>query len=168
MGLHISVASKIELIPDALEDFDDGFRVGPNIECFVDRADGVQPGIYRVLGEEFGFAAGSYGGYNEWREQLAELAGYPPLPYKSDWESKARSRHAAGAWAAKEGPFWELIHFADNEGCIGPKTSAKLAKDFADFQAKADEHASKWFRGRYAEWRRAFELASDNGAVSFH
>jgi hypothetical protein len=40
---------------------------------------------------------------------------------------------AEQVWAARpEGPFVELIDFADNEGMIGPRAAAKLAKDFAD------------------------------------
>ena len=61
-----------------------------------------------------------------------------------------------------------MINFSDCEGVIGPKTSAKLAKDFAEFQAQADAHPDDWFRDLYTTWRRAFELASDDGAVGFH
>lgn len=72
--------------------------------------------------------------------------------------------HAAGAWQAEGGPFWELIHFADNEGTIGPATAAKLAKDFAEFQAEADkledDVEARWFREKYADWRKAFEVAA--------
>jgi len=33
---------------------------------------------------------------------------------------------------------------------------------------EGDAHADEWFRELYATWRRAFELASDDGAVAFH
>ena len=80
---------------------------------------------------------------------------------------------AKAAWAngAQGRPFFELIHFSDCEGIIGPKISAKLAKDFADNQAKADVYRvdeASWFREKYSDWRRAFEMAADNGAVEFH
>lgn len=168
MGLDITAASKIELIPDAPVDLD-AFHIGANPDEFADRADGLKPGLYRSHAE-LNFRAGSYSGYNAWREQLAELAGYPAQP--ANFGDAVRGRppkeHSAGAWSATSGPFWELINFSDCEGVIGPRTSAKLAKDFADHQAKADAHPDEWFRDLYAMWRRAFELASDAGAVDFH
>jgi len=97
------------------------------------------------------FRAGSYGGYNQWRSELESLVGYATKA--SDYDS---------------GAFWELIVFSDCEGTIGAATSAKLAKDFAEFQQKADQHPDEWFRCLYAEWRLAFETAQINGAVSFH
>lgn len=130
-----------------------------------DRADGVTSGVYKYE-DLMGFRAGSYGGYNQWRENLAKLSGWKEGTYNQfgkDWPS-----HAASAWEADSGPFWELINFSDCEGTIGPQTSAKLAKDFEEHQAKADAHESKCFRSLYADWRKAFEMASQNGIVSFH
>lgn len=116
------------------------------------RAEGIAAGAYRAS-EDYDFRAGSYGGYNNWRRQLADLAGWQSV--EAVWDNKPK------------GPFVELIDFADNEGVIGPVVSAKLAKDFADFQAKADGHPDDWFRTKYADWRQAFEMAADNGAVDF-
>lgn len=122
--------------------------------AFPEVADGiVDEQLYRGI-ESGGFRAGSYGGYNVWRDQLAVLAGY---------------ESAKAVWANPEpGPFVELINFSDCEGIIGPRTSAKLAADFAAFQKKADAHEDDWFRSRYAEWRKAFETAADSGCVEFH
>lgn len=113
------------------------------------------------------FCAGSYSGYNRWRDELAQLAGYPKAPYQDRYDG-IQMRFDAGAWAASEGPFWELINFSDCEGTIGASVSAKLAKDFAEYQPKADAHRDDGFRSRYAEWRKAFETAQNAGAVSFH
>jgi hypothetical protein len=77
-------------------------------------------------------------------------------------------RHDAAAWGMSEGPFWELIHFSDCEGTIGPEVSAKLAQDFARYQDQADAHPDERFRDLYATWRTAFEMASQGGAVDFH
>lgn len=115
--------------------------------------------------EDFRFRAGSYSGYNCWRDDLAKMAGWPLGSYEQygrEWSS-----HAASAWAASEGPFLELIWFSDCEGVIGAEVSAKLAKDFAEYQSKADAHPEEYFRAKYAEWRKAFEMASDDGAVIF-
>lgn len=125
-----------------------------------DRADGLTSGIY-TYEEAARFNAGNYRGFSHWRNQLAEIAGYPAQDRKDD-------KHSASAWEAESGPFWEMINFSDCEGTIGPKTSAKLANDFADHQAKADAHEDDHFRALYAQWRKVFETAAQEGAVSFH
>ena len=170
MGLDITAYGRLvkqEIQPDIDDErADDYFRCRINSD-FPGRADDLEDGAHYSWDDITGFAAGSYGGYGQWREQLAMLAGYPPLPHRSSWETKTRSLHAAGAWAAKEGPFWELIHFSDCDGVIGAKVAEKLAKDFAAHQEKADQ-AGGWFLDRYNEWRKAFELAANGGAVDFH
>lgn len=131
---------------------------------FPGRADDIEDGAYHSYTEAVDGMSRSYGGYNIWRNELAELAGWPEAPDEA--ESSKRS-HAASAWAAQSGPFWELINFADNEGVIGTAVSAKLAKDFAEFQSKADAHPHAFFRECYDGMRRAFEAAADGGAVDF-
>jgi len=133
---------------------------------FPGRADEIEDrAVYRYEDGD-GFRAGSYSGYTHWREELAKLAGYPAKD--ADRYGTVTQRHDAGAWAVSEGPFWELICFSDCEGVIGAKVSAKLAADFAQFQAKADAHEDERFRWLYGDWRKAFETAADKGAVDFH
>lgn len=119
----------------------------------------------RALSEEVGFQAGSYSGYNRWRENLCRFAnGVAPDTIWFDEET----------WAGK--PFFELVMFSDAEGTIGPKTSAKLAKDFADYelhclsaaQQLADVDEREWFVEKYEDFRAAFELAAQDGFVIFH
>lgn len=110
------------------------------------------------------FRAGSYSGYNDWREQLAELAGYPAIQSERDGKGL---RHDSGAWAATGGPFWELINFFDCEGTIGTKVCQKLAVDFQQYKGCAEKHPDERFRDLYAEWQEAFETAANNGAVHF-
>ncbi|NHT75896.1 hypothetical protein G8E10_09410 [Rhizobiaceae bacterium CRRU44] len=129
---------------------------------FPGREEGLEDrGVYQAE-ESFGFRAGSYGGYNDFREELAKLAGYPSVPGDSE-----RHNHSRGAWAAKGGLFWELIKFSDCDGTIGPVVSKKLSEDFRTFDADAQTHGDAWFYQRYQEWKKAFELAADDGAVSF-
>lgn len=166
MGLDISAYRQIKLMPEGDPEVD--HYLGATPSEFLSRADGIESGCYEAT-ESFGFAAGSYSFYGEWRERLAQLAGYPAVLHQSSWERAPRARHAAGAWEADSGPFWELIHFSDCEGVIGPKTAAKLATDFADHQHKVDAlNNEPWFRERYAQFRKAFDMASDGGAVHFH
>jgi hypothetical protein len=112
---------------------------------FPDQADGVS-GCYQktAQSQEVDFRAGSYSGYNWWREELETMA--------------------RGSFA-----FADMIHFSDCEGTIGPVTSAKLARDFAKFQPQANARAEDgtMFTAKYNLWRKAFETASDNGFVRF-
>lgn len=134
---------------------------------FPGRADDIQDGhAYKYEDSEY-FNAGGYGSYNRWRDQLAELAGYQLTEYMQ-YNSQEQQSHAAACWEGAEGPFSELINFSDCEGVIGASVSAKLAKDFANFQAKADTHQDEPFRNKYAKWRKAFEMAADGGAVRFY
>lgn len=133
---------------------------------FADRAIGLEDSAVYRYDESMRFRAGSYSGYNTWREILAKLAGYPAV--ESTEYGRTSLRHDAGAWEADGGPFWELIHFSDCEGDIGPEVSTKLAKDFTEFQDKADAEDGDFFKTLYTQWRKAFEMASQNGCVSFH
>jgi len=146
---------------------DDGewFQLCVNTD-FPGRADDIEHRAAYRSEECDDFRAGSYGGYNRWRDELAKLAGWPRITH----EEYGRDQHsyAASAWRATEGPFWELINFSDCEGVIGAAVSAKLARDFADYQRKADQHPRTYFRELYAMWRKAFEKASDRGCVDFH
>ena len=94
--------------------------------------------------------AGSYGGYNSWRNLLRQLASSLPLD--------------------KDGyyPFYELINYSDCEGVIGTMCSTKLAKDFNDYEEQACSHLEGYNLTKYYEWKKMFELASNNGAVKFH
>lgn len=114
----------------------------------------------------FSFRAGGYGSYNNWREELAKIAGWPLSSY--EMYNKIQPSYAAPAWKADSGPFWELINFSDCEGTIGPITSAKLLKDFEKYQEKANKHVDTWFLDKYLNWKKAFKIASQNGAVDFH
>ncbi|WP_063894809.1 hypothetical protein [Burkholderia ubonensis] len=132
---------------------------------FPGRADDLEDRAvysYEDAGDAF---SGGYGRYNFWREQLAKLAGYQAVPVDRLGTGRAELRHDESAWNADNGPFWELICFSDCEGVIGAAVSAKLAQDFARFdeQAKVDEA----FYAVYSQWRKAFEMAAQNGCVVF-
>lgn len=110
--------------------------------------------FYGHAGDSMHFRAGSYSGHGDFRRKLAVLAGY-----EGGFD---------GALVLDGGPFWELLCFSDCEGCLGPLVSAKLAKDFADFQDTVDSKSGEYFRQLYASWRKAFEMAADGGMVVFH
>jgi hypothetical protein len=167
MGLDVSWYRRVKLEPDAELDEDGSpvdwlnlVRVDEPVS-FPERCADIAPGIYSSA-DHGSFRAGSYSGYNQWREELAELAGYPALVIAGGGKE-----HSHGAWQADSGPFFELINFSDCEGVIGTAVSAKLAKDFADNQTKADE-VGGYFAEQYARWRNAFEQAAQGGFVDFH
>lgn len=142
------------------------FRVYVSDE-FADVADDLVDNAVYHSEESNAFHAGSYSGYNNWREWLAEVAGYQKSPHPGVHRRNELSS-AATVWSdPKPGPFVELINFSDCDGVIGPRTSAKLAKDFADFQEKADSYGNEYYREKYAEWRKAFETAAQGGCVIF-
>ena len=150
MGLDVYAYSGLEIV-DAERDADDGEVKFYNEDFFADRAkDIVDKVVYRYE-TTYHFRAGSYIGYNKWRNTLAVLAGFD-----SD----------LGAFEADGGPFWELIHFTDCDGTIGTAVAKKLANDFAQYEEQA-KVIDDYFYDRYANFKRAFELAANNGAVRF-
>lgn len=171
MGLDITAYSRLveEANPELEED---GQLVDENLirlwenPDFQGRLDGLKGnGVYRTSGECGGFRAGSYGGYTAWREELARIAGYEPG--QIEIHGKPRSSYCAKPWAGASGPFSEQINFSDCEGTIGPVVSAKLAKDYAEFLPFAEAVGGR-FLELYLDWKSAFELAADQGAVIFH
>lgn len=133
---------------------------------FPGRADDLENGAvysYTDCGRGWG---GGYGYYNSWREALAKLAGYPLTEYRTSYSGPEQS-HAAACWQGQESPFYELINFSDCEGTIGTAVSAKLAKDFQEWDERAKSVGERFYKD-YSEWREAFEMAADGGAVAFH
>lgn len=115
--------------------------------------------------ERHGFAAGSYTGYNAWREDLAKaFHGVDPGTIWADATKYA------------DQPFYELITFADNEGCIGPDAARDLLADFeagqgrwSDYWAARDVRSSllTWNIERYEDWTQACRLAARDGLIRF-
>ncbi|MGE8207735.1 hypothetical protein ACQKP0_25015 [Heyndrickxia sp. NPDC080065] len=160
MGLDITAYRKLKVVENPqfdeygeLENWDTEWKPGVSMEWsekhFPGRGEGIEPQKVYTWEESFGFRAGSYGGYNWWRSKLEEFKG--------------------------DVAFQELINFADNEGVIGFVVSKKLATDFAkyeeeakDFSKTLGENNREYWMESYYNWKKAFEMAADNGAVDFH
>lgn len=163
MGLDITAYRQLRERADISTDFAldhwDQFFVASAVDWanshWPGRGDPVKEGLVYGFAEKLGFPAGSYGNYGRWRSWLARVAGYAGSD--SYWSS-----------APEGAPFYELINFADNEGVIGSVVAKKLADDFAKFQDVADADGGEWERAKYADWRKAFEMAADGGCVDFH
>ena len=115
---------------------------------------------YEVAGADIGFRAGSYSGYNKWREALALRA--LGLPAFTVWNDPSRF---------VELPFFELINFSDGQGTIGPEAASDLATDFSAQRARiaaqplADPEEEAWFMHVYDQFQEAFELAASGGGL---
>jgi hypothetical protein len=160
MGLDITAYRKLKEVrprPDTNDEsgYTEGLISLFDNPDFPGRIKGVKAGTwYRPSGKAFGFRAGSYSGYNAWRDWLARLAGY----------DSARACYRYN----KTGPFVELINFSDCEGTIGPVVAAKLVIDFGEYDERAQACKDSYNYERFGDWRKAFQMAADGGAVQFH
>jgi len=164
MGLDIVAYRGLKLSTDSEDLFEPSAAVLEwTEEHWPGRTCGIKPGSYS-FSEKFHFRAGSYSGYNAWRNWLARLAGW---------------KNAENCWlnGSAGGPFRELIDFADNEGVIGALVAAKLAKAFEHWLPKAESttdaahnypHCPSYDLDKYREWMKACQMAADNCAISFH
>lgn len=104
----------------------------------------------------------SYGGYNQWREYLS-LAVFDVMP-NVVWENT--DRYA-------DQPFFEVVHFADSEGCIGSVAAARLAQAFSDAAARqrfidlVPDYPRDWWLAAWDDFKLGAELASDHGLIEY-
>jgi hypothetical protein len=173
MGLDITAYKNIKQIKKLVKEDDNynenytTFYVNP---AFPDSARSINSKHYYKCQSHISLHAGSYGGYNAWRNNLAKMAGYPLTEYDIG-SNRIESCYAAACWEGATGPFSELINFSDCEGTLDHTVCQKLAKDFADFQEQANQFQSgegTYWLEKYNKWREVFEFASENGAVEFH
>lgn len=162
MGLDITALRKITRVGPCDANTPDGQHLVHVVGSFMGRADGLDDGNYTAE-EVHGFRAGSYSGYNRWREHLS-MAIHGDMP-EVIWTA---SRAGLGIYTGK--PFVELIDFSDCDGVIGPVTAAKLA---ADFKTHRETMSNKfpdlpWDMNVYDSFTKAFEMAADSGCVIFH
>ena len=159
-GLSAEIADLMEppaLPDDAREERSQGYTYVVRHPNFPEHADGLREGCYSGT-REMEFQAGTYSSYSEWRAHLCRMAhGVEPDVM---WERPDE-------WKGK--PFYKLVNFADDDGTIGPWTSAKLHRDFVAWQDKAREQDGKveGFSDLYRKWTEAFRLASMEGVVRF-
>jgi len=191
MGLDITAISEVESIeiPEGIELWSDEYYKWEEEQnfpghvwnlyhspSFPEQGEGLPNGAVVATGEEFGHRAGSYSGYNEWRRLLARAA-----LGMSDEEVWNKVDSGVGY---NEIPFGELINFSDADGVIGPIASQKLYNDFVKYEEpimkkldrfylkfddyEIDGETYDWFKHKYKDWKEAFRIASNNGAVIFH
>lgn len=165
MGLDISVYSKITRIPD--ESQEDGIFDVSQEDYFGTRQD-VEPGPYSISENSVrhSFRAGSYSGYNGWREDLS-LSIHGVMP-QVIWDNPDQ-------YTGKD--FFEIINFSDCEGCFGPKISSKLYEDFVRNRDKFISIMEEKYTGSYPvidyrtevynNFMKGFEISKDSGILIF-
>ena len=171
MGLDITAYQHVELLEgdhtatDACWDLEgDDPKYHEHLHLahgFEESQKGLRP-LVRPYGETFGFRAGSYSGYNEWRRTLCQAILGVSDQELWDHASKYQGR-----------PFYELINFSDCEGAIGFVAARKLYGDFVEHEEEFAAYVSKlgddeWFIEKYQDWKRAFDLTKEDGVVTFH
>lgn len=110
-------------------------------------------GCFAPTGKTETHSAGrSYGGYNRWRADLADRFN----PYRD------------GGQPAPEGPFYELIWFADNEGTICQVAATNLLASFRQYELEYAAGHESYDVDFYRDFLRACELAADGGLIDFH
>lgn len=161
MGLDISAYSKIT----KTENLDEATIFVHRGEYHNDQAKDLEHGYYieDKESEEISFRAGSYSGYNVFRNRLSEII--LGADARTVWTEEEK-------YAGK--PFYELINFSDCEGNFGPQVSAKLHKDFVDHREVFHEKIKNknlyegYYESVYDNFMKGFELASRGGILSFH
>lgn len=126
-----------------------------NAKGFISRGGDLPEGYY-LADPEVSFRAGSYSGYNAWRDTLCKTI-HKMSAYEF-WNSPL---------AETDAPFAELINFTDCDGYLGTSVCKKLATDFGKYrvelEAKGDELWNLY------GWIEVFEqAANNNGFVKFH
>lgn len=115
--------------------------------------------------DDYHFRAGTYSGYNAWRNELSLMAN--GVSAEQLWNEREKRQGA---------PFYELIDFSDCDGAIGAKVSATLLRDFKQHRAKihkkmtelhGEQHAARFFYV-YVEFTQALEIASDRACLYSH
>lgn len=172
MGLDITVHTKVEQdVAPLLDeygdiDYDAAYSAGKVKawvchEAFAASYDGlpgdpVEGAWVTSTGPSWSFRAGSYSGYNAWRSALARAAwGVEPQAAWADPD------------AYRDRPFYLLINFADNEGCIGPQACAVLAEQFDSERDRIVPLLDEWEAKLYETWSEAFHNAAGSGMVEF-
>ena len=111
------------------------------------------------------FRAGSYSGYNQFRNLLAQA--FHGVDAEEIWSDENSFEGT---------PFYEMINFSDCDGVFGPTDSAKLYQDFeegeddfVDFVGEhfEDDDEAEIFLEVYREFKEGFELAADEGILIY-
>lgn len=173
MGLDISYYSSWEPYPEEVRDWDHAEEIEDttgarlfkvyNGADFEARASDMPAGKFVTAKYVHGFRAGSYSGYNHWRQRFC-LAANDILP-EVLWAMPEEE--------AQNYLFWEFIHFSDCEGVLGPACCQRLHEQMETHYEKIRKEFEEgpdaaWNLRLLDEWRKAFRVAAGKGMIRFH
>lgn len=157
MGLDISIYKDVKKASKKqIENGDYAFKAFVISDSWKDRVKNLDYDSFYVgknVSTNFGCGYSSHGLF---RDQLTEVTGK-----NKNWRNETEKEPS---------DFFELINFADNEGCLDWEVSEKLYNDFERNKNKAlgmfaDDDVFIW---KYESWLEIFQVAKDNGVVVFH
>lgn len=124
-----------------------------NYSDFQERGHPLVEGLYDWSGESHSFSM-SYGSYNYMRELVSESAlGCEP---KFVWERPD---------LYQDKPMFELVHFADNEGFLGPETCFRLA--IQSLVVTNSDTWEDWYRECFNHLLICLNVAANRGVIVF-
>lgn len=151
MGLDVRVYKNCKLTSGEIGDF----TAEVLIPEWNDRIKNLEIGG-EYTGERGCTVNHSYSGYNKFRKKLSLL-------------SRRISGMVTYRIKPETCPFFELIEFADNQGCIDWDTAKDLYKDFVVHEKHAKELSylaeDLHFFERYQEWKHLTKEASEINSV---
>ncbi len=164
MGLAIVAYKNLKKVENPKFD-DDGDLLNYNFECkfskseiktiennWQGRTEGIESNCVYKWEDIYTTSICSYSNYSFWRDILAKFSnGY--------LESENSIRIGS--------EFYELIDFSDCDSIFGSVVSKKLYNDFKNRYDDAKKSKSDWWIEIYEKFMKAFEYASQNGAVKF-
>lgn len=151
MGLDITAYGNIKIVKD-----DEPEYYFSNTEFPQSNMPDIENKEIQIeFDEEFDFRAGSYSGYNKFRNDLCFVAN--GIKDKELWASKDESLK-----------FYWLINFTDCDGYIGTSYCKILYDEFVNYEDEVKSKLNEYFHETYDNFKEAFKLASNNGLVSFH
>lgn len=190
MGLDLSVVKNLKFIgkkddytDEERDDMYDKHIYLYKNDLLFEQSDGMESGFYDGdYCSNLEHVGWSYSGYSQWRNNLIDFIGYTNIDTLDEKLRYVVRDKKIGRVLDEDSsiqiPFVELCYYSDCEGFIGPKTSAKLYKDFVEkkdeylkFTANklGEERANDYYTKRYNDLSEYFRVASEeNGAVIFH
>lgn len=101
----------------------------------------------------------TYSAHNRFREKLVKLVGCEDL-----LDNKGKIKWSELPF---EIPFYDLINFADNEGCLDWEVSNIIYSDFEKYNEKAKSEMNEYDYSKYETWMKTFKSAKNDGVVVF-
>lgn len=124
MSVQISVHTNVKKLDPTPKEFNENsFRAFVIDDSWKDRIKNLEEGAYYVGTRRHQLISYSSTTHNNFRSILCKLIGKE----WNYWQGEV----------SKDTPFYELLEFADNEGCMDWESAAELYKDFIEYQADA-------------------------------